>query len=385
MSSAQSCSLDPRESDENTSARKVCIVGAGPAGLAAAIFLAREDREVTVVDCARPPIDKTCGEGLMPDSIHALEQLGIKIPAGEGFAFDGIRFAGARSSVSASFPDGVGRGIRRTVLHGILVHEAVKRGVSIRWGAKHVRLTKDGVSTDGQDIAASLIVGADGQNSSVRRQAGLDRVRSEKRRYGFRRHYRIEAWSRYMELFWTPRAQIYVTPVAEDEVCVAVISRNPKLRLADVLSENLELQKRLAGAAPVSPETGALSVTRRLVNVQRGNVVLIGDASGSVDAITGEGMCLAFKQALVLIKALKAGDLAMYDLLHRRLMRRPRTMASLMLLLERNSQLQRRALAALERQPNVFESLLAIHVGAASFRHLWSPHLLDFGWGFLAA
>lgn len=163
--------------------RKVCVVGGGPAGLAAAIALKRENCHVTVVDCAIPPVDKTCGEGLMPDSIAALAELGIEIPAGIGFAFQGIRFADPWSSVFADFPNGIARGLRRTVLHKVLIQHATRLGISILWGAKHVRLREGRVSVDGRLIEAAIVVGADGQNSQIRRQAALDQIRRETRRY----------------------------------------------------------------------------------------------------------------------------------------------------------------------------------------------------------
>jgi menaquinone-9 beta-reductase len=368
-----------------SSYRKVCVVGAGPAGLAAAIALQRKTRVVTVLDCAIPPIDKACGEGLMPDSILALSVLGIEIPANAGFPFCGIRFADGHSSVLAEFPNGLGTGVRRTVLHELLIQHANSVGISVMWNAKHVRLTEGGVWVDERFLAADLIVGADGQNSQIRRQAGLHEVTREERRYGFRRHYRIAPWSSYVELHWGPRSQIYVTPVAEDEICIAVISRDSKLHLEQALSDFPELNERLRSAEPVSRELGALSVSRRLRRVQRNNVVLVGDASGSVDAITGEGICLGLKQARALAVAVECGNIRVYERLHRALMKRPRTMASLMLMLERNGRLQRRSLAGLARHPEVFESLLAVHVGASCFRHLCSWRLVDFGRALLAA
>jgi flavin-dependent dehydrogenase len=359
--------------------RKVCVVGGGPAGLAAAIALRRENCDVTVVDCAVPPIDKACGEGLMPDSMAALGELGIEIPADVGFAFRGIRFADARSSVFADFPAGIAKGLRRTALHELMIRHAVSQGVSIVWNAKHVRLAGGGISVDRQLIQAQLVVGADGQNSQIRRQAALHGVTREKRRYGFRRHYRITPWSSYMELHWGTNSQVYITPIAPDEICVVTISRDPKLRWEQVLCGFPDLNRRLRDIAPVSPEMGALSVSRSLQRVQRDNVALIGDASGSVDAITGEGMRLGFRQALALAAALRSGDIRQYQRLHTALMKRPQMIASLLLSLERNGQFQSRVLAGLARHPDIFESLLAIHVGASSFRNLCSWRLLDFG------
>jgi flavin-dependent dehydrogenase len=321
----------------------------------------------------------------MPDGISVLRRLGIEIPVGIGFNFRGIRFANSRSSVVADFPNGFARGLRRTILHPILVQQAEKLGVWTIWNAKHVSLTARGVSVNDDLIEAQLIIGADGQNSQIRRQAGLDRIKHETRRYGFRRHYRISPWSDYMELHWGQTSQVYVTPVAPDEICVASISRNAHQRLDDALRESPELNQRLKDAVALGPEVGALSVSRTLEAVRRNNVVLIGDASGSVDAITGEGMCLAFHQAIAIADAVERGHLEAYDRVHRNLMKRPRWMASLMLTLERNSGFQRRALAGLAQHPEIFKSLLAIHVGAAQFRDLWSLPLLNFGRTFLTA
>jgi menaquinone-9 beta-reductase len=369
----------------SNSFRNVCVIGGGPAGLAAAIALKNTGREVTVFDCAVPPVDKACGEGLMPDSIESLRQLGINVPAELGFPFRGIRFTNGCSSVASDFPNGTARGVRRTALHKLLIERATKAGVSLAWNAKHLEIADAGIRVDGRLTHADLIVGADGQNSIVRRQAGLDAVAHETRRYGFRRHYQLTPWSSYMELHWGPRSQVYVTPVAKDEVCVVAISRDSKLRLNEALTDFPELTRRLHDAEPVSAETGALSVSRRLRSVHQQNIVLIGDASGSVDAITGEGICVSTKQAKALAEAVERGDLRQYGRDHRKLMRRPHLMSLLMLTMEQRTNLQSRTLAALAENPALFQSLVAVHVGASEFHHLCSWRLLDFGRAFLAA
>ena len=105
-------------------------------------------------------------------------------------------------------------------------------------------------------------------------------------------------------------------------------------------------------------------MTRRFDAVARGSVALIGEASGSVDAITGEGMALAFQQAIALGEALAAGDLAPYQAAHRRIGRLAGGMARLMLAMDRRPWFRRRVLRAFAAEPLLFPRLLAIHVGA---------------------
>ena len=321
----------------------------------------------------------------MPDSISALRQLGIELPAALGFPFEGIRFSNGHSCVYASFSSGKGRGVRRTALHELLIQHAENERVSLVWGAKDVELHERGILLNGKLMLADFVIGADGQNSRVRRQAGLSAVTKERRRYGFRRHFRMAPWSPCVELHWGPNCQVYITPVAPDEVCVALISSDPGLRLNQALASFAELRERLAAATPVTSEMGAVTVSRSLSRVTTQSVALAGDASGSVDAITGQGMCLAFEQALALADALSHGCIETYDARHRELMKRPQRMASLLRTLARHRVLERRALAGLARCPEMFEALVGIHVGASPPSKLCSWGLLDFGVAFLAA
>jgi menaquinone-9 beta-reductase len=156
---------------------------------------------------------------------------------------------------------------------------------------------------------------------------------------------------------------MYVAGVADDEVMVAVLCHNPHVRVEEALESFPELRKRLGDAPRVTMERGGMSATRRLWVVTQGSVALVGDASGSVDAITGEGLGLAFRQASALAGALAAGNLDLYEAAHRRLMRRPTFMADLLMLLDGRPNLQYRALHYMARHPLVFRSLLALHVG----------------------
>jgi flavin-dependent dehydrogenase len=374
-----------RTEDLSNGMADVCIAGGGPAGLGAALALRRQGFEVTVVDCATPPIDKACGEGLMPDSLAALKRLGVKLDVNAGYPFRGIRFTDGTSTVTGDFPNGPGLGMRRTYLHEVLVRHAEAANVRLIWGAKNVALCDEGLSLQGERLRARLVVGADGEKSVIRNRAGLDGVKSERRRYGFRTHYRLAPWSEYIELHWGPRGQAYVTPVASNEICVAFVSRNSKLRLDAALTDFPVLRERLAGAERGSHEMGAMSISRRLKRVYKNGLALLGDASGSVDAITGAGMCLAFKQAEALACALRAGDLRQYAARHKEIGAKPRMMAALMLSMEWHGELQRRALASLAKRPQLFESLLRFHVGETPQAGLFWRQLLGFGLDFLTA
>ncbi len=342
----------------------ILVVGGGPAGLATAIAASRRGFRVTVADAGRPPIDKACGEGLMPEALEATGRLGLSIPSEESFSFRGVRFVGSGgTSATANFPRGFGAGVRRTTLHRILAEQAERAGVDLHWDDPVTGMEGEVVRTRSTAFHARWIVGADGGKSRVRAWAGLDDCSREARRFGFRRHHGIAPWTNHVEIYWGPAFQIYVTPVAPEEISVALLARDAHLRLDDALERFPELRARLAGAEQISNERGGITATRTLRAVYRGRVVLVGDASGSVDAITGEGLGIAFQQALALVEALQRADLREYAAAHRRIARRPAFMADFMLLMDRWPLLQTRALGVFARRPDIFARLLAMHVG----------------------
>jgi len=344
----------------------VFVVGGGPAGLAAAIAARQKGLSVIVADGSVPPIDKSCGEGMMPETLAVLESLGVKFDRGTGQSFRGITFIQNGVQVSADFPRGQGIGLRRPVLHERLVASAEECGVQFLWkttvtgiisgiGAGSVQLPE-------RNIRATWIVGADGQGSRVRRWVGLESARRVRQRYASRRHFRVKPWSSRMEIHWVGKTQAYVTPIGEEEVCVVVMAETAAPGLFKTeLHEMPALREKLAGASLSSRERGAVTAMRTLRHVQKNNVALLGDASGGVDAITGDGLRLAFRQALALADAMAANDLTQYQRAHRKLARRPMLMGNLMLWLGRNPRIRARVLRAMHDNPELFARLLATH------------------------
>ena len=363
---------------------RVLIIGAGPAGLAAAIAARKKGFNVTVADGAKPLIDKACGEGLLPDTVAALRQLGIGIQAGDGQSFQHIRFIDGTTFAESKFPGEGGIGVRRIVLHRKLVEHAEECGVELLRGAPVTRLFSDGAVVGTRLVEAKWIVGADGIHSRVRRWSGLDRGACREIRFAQRRHYRKNLCTNRVEIYWGRKVQAYVTPLANEETCVVLISRNSSMCFDEGLREFPTLAESLADAELSSVQRGAVTAMCKLKHVYRGNIALTGDASGSVDAITGEGLGLSFRQAIALADSLATGDLRKYQLAHRQLARRPEAMARLLLLLDRYKPLRWCVLREMAKDPEVFARMLTADVTETSstFRAATGAR---FGWRLITA
>src|ERR1700675_4041419 len=142
--------------------RDVFVIGGGPAGLAAAIAARKRGFRVTVAAGAQPPLDKTCGGGLMPDARAPLRELGMQVSASEGYALQGVRFLGTECQVAARFPAGCAIGMPRPALHEKLVEQAQACGIALLWKTPVNAICAEGVVAAGEVVAAKWIVGGEG-------------------------------------------------------------------------------------------------------------------------------------------------------------------------------------------------------------------------------
>ncbi len=363
----------------------VLVVGGGPAGLAAAIAARAKGFRVTLVDSRMPPLDKPCGEGLLPEAVEALRALGVDLGGARNFRFTGIRFSDAASNVSAEFGGATGHGIRRTVLHQLLVQRAEAVGVNLVWGA-HVK-DQDSVSAfvHGRRIFFRWLIAADGLNSAIRRRAGLDSFFGSRGRFAFRQHYALTPWTDLVEVRWGKSCQIIATPTGRAEICLALFTRSPSLRIAEALEQFPDLARRVAGARPTSSESGARTVLARARFVVRGNIALVGDAACSFDGIAGQGLNLAFQASQYLAEALAREDLRAYAAAHREITRTPVRITRLMLLMARYSWIREKTLRMFAAKPAFFSNMMSIHAGISEADAFGLHDLFGLGWRVLRA
>jgi flavin-dependent dehydrogenase len=363
----------------------VIVVGGGPTGLSTAIRARLAGLRVIVLERFQPPIDKACGEGLMPDAVARLREIGVELPPQEAFPFRGIRYFDGDVMAEGVFPKKGGLGARRLHLHEALVRRAEEVGVEVLWGQGARGLVPGGVETDNGILTAPWIAGADGLHSRVRQWAGLAKGDGPLRRFGVRRHYALAPWSDFVEVYWGPGCEAYVTPVGPGEIGVAMLWSGRKSRFDDLLGQIPQLAGKLAGASMTSKDRGAGPFHQRVRRVYEGNIALVGDASGYLDAITGEGLAMALHQSAALVEAMQVGDLARYAAAHRRIGRLPDFMTSVVLGFERRPALRRRVIKALAAEPALFSRLLGIHGRTLPPRQLGLDGALRLVWRLMAA
>ena len=290
----------------------VVIAGGGPAGLAAAIGCARRGFRAIVFERQPGVPDKACGEGLMPSGVRELGLLGVRIPPEQCAPFRGIRYLQEDETVlEARFRGEPGTGIRRVALEQALRARAIGCGARLDHAAV-LGFTPDGdrvhVQTSGGTLDARLLIAADGLNSALRRAAGLqaDPGRGPVR-FGLRRHFQLPPWTDFVEVHWAPGVEAYVTPVAPDAVNVALLRDRDAGESFEVLLERFpRLRERIGGAPFASELRGAGPLLQRVRGASSHRLALVGDAAGYVDAITGQGLSLAFRSAALLTQALPA-------------------------------------------------------------------------------
>jgi flavin-dependent dehydrogenase len=328
------------------------VAGGGPAGLATAILGARSGLEVVVVERRQGPVDKACGEGLMPHAVELLQCLGVQ-PAGKPFR--GITYLDGRHRVTGLFRGGTGRGVRRTVLHAGLLAAATAAGVRIEQGDVGA-VSQNAASVHCNGFHARYLAAADGLHSPIRAALGLAQASRGPRRWGIRRHLVMTPWSDCVEVYWSDDAEAYVTPVADDCVGVAILTSR-RGGFDEHLRALPALQERVCGQAD-GHDRAAGPLRQRVRSRTAGRVMLVGDAAGYVDALTGEGLGIAFGAAQLLVDCVTADRPEDYDRRWRRMSRRYRLLTATVLQASGMPVVRPRIVPAAARFPGVFRGVV---------------------------
>jgi flavin-dependent dehydrogenase len=367
------------------------IVGGGPAGLAVAILAALAGRHAVVVERGQGAVDKACGEGLMPPGVAWLRRMGVDLGSDAARPFRGIRYVDGAIVAEASFVEGPGLGIRRTELSSAMRRRAAALGVELRHGCEAgafaARADHVALETSQGELRARWLVGADGLHGRVRAACGFALRTGPRRRVGVRRHFRIAPWSDLVEVHWADDVEAYVTPVGPQSVGVAFLrSAAGRGDYAGLLARfpALEARLRSAAAAPETAPRGAGPFDIRVAPIARGRVLLVGDASGYVDAITGEGLSLAFASAAALVASTGGEDASAYPRAWARVRRQHVALTRLVLWIARHPALRRRVIHALSESPDAFRGFLALNTGAWGWGRAL-PGVGKLGWRLLTS
>ncbi len=388
----------------------VLVIGGGLAGSATALLLARARKSVIVVEKREFPRDKPCGEGLLPHGVEKLRALGFgpALDEAEAQPFVGIRYRCHGARADGDFSNGArGRGVRRRLLDDAVQKRAVAEGVRLERACARTfeldggraRVTLD----DGRVLLAKLLVGADGPRSKVRHALDLDGGAPRAGRYAVRQHFELARGMPLpdrVEVSALHGYELYLTPVQPGVIGIAALCERrvmqsgdgkPAARLRALLDGAPQAVKaRLAGSKPAGPAMacGPLRVKARQVHAE--HALLVGDAAGYVDAITGEGMSLALGTSRFAAKALldvldgrvsERQAFSRYARERAAIFRDHALLTHGLVFLARRPRLVRRAIGRLAHEPALFTRLLAVNDGRRSFFSLGPLDLLKLAIG----
>jgi geranylgeranyl reductase family protein len=367
----------------------VVVVGGSVAGSATAIHLARGGASVIVLDRASFPREKVCGEGLMPHGVAELARLGL----GDQLAafsqpFYGIAYHAGGATAIGRFPHGEGLGVRRLGLDRLLSEAARSEGVDVRSGVRVDAVRADAaaavIETSEGTLRARALVGADGLRSDVRARLGLAGRSDEPPRYGARFHVRLPE-SRpdrdVVDVYVTPRCELYLTPTGRAEANVAVLCGKSTSQtfggdllagLRRLVDDHEPVRDHLAGYEVISEAKLTGPLRQPTTGVVADRAVLVGDAAGFVDAITGEGMSISLVSARmaagVLLDGLRrdrlsAADLRPYQDQRAAFARDLFRMSELVVWWLQKPALARWVVGNLGRHPDTFSRMLGVNCG----------------------
>jgi flavin-dependent dehydrogenase len=326
----------------------VAIAGGGPAGAGLAIELGRRGIRVNLYEKARHPRLKACGEGLLPHGVAALGDL-AGLP--DAPRVRGLRFVAGDAATDADFPEGFGLVVRRDRFDAWLFERAAATpNVDARMGARY--------RPDGEHF----VVGADGRHSIFHRRLEVRRPR--RARVGLSSHViGLEGVGDRVEVFFHPDGELYVAPAGGGETLVAALFHQDRFRrdgITHLLHTIPAMRDRARHVEFTTPVLAASPLGLRLSRVIDDRLLLIGDAAGAPDPITGDGIAMAMASVKPAADAIESGGLAEYQRIRLTMGRNADRLGRLLLAVARA---QGRAAHVLLRKTSLVTALLDVALG----------------------
>lgn len=307
-----------------TSTVDVLVVGAGPAGSAAALTLARAGVRVRLVDRSSFPRDKLCGDTLNPGALAIVDRFGVGDAVRAcALPIAGMMVTGPGAAVSADYPDGLrGMSLTRRCLDHLLLNAAANAGVCVDTGIGVSEAVVESERVVGVRLAgprrevvrAPVVVAADGRGSRLAAGLTLSSYASAPRRWAFGAYFtNVTSMSPRGEMHVRRGSYIGVAPLPGGLTNVSVVLEGPRAMslhregqqaiVRRALAADSVLRDRFSGATQVSPVTvmGPLAVNARAAGCP--GLLLAGDAAGFVDPITGDGLRFALRGGELAAKA----------------------------------------------------------------------------------
>ena len=339
-----------------------CIIGGGPAGLATAIQSKLKGLNVCVFEPKLGVIDKACGEGLMPSAVKNLQEMGVYPDYSHDF--NGIRYIDQNGqSADGFFSQGPGKGVRRLALHKALLDRVTQLDIPLfNQSVSSYQEHKDYVQVE--HVQCKYVIAADGLHSPIRKQLQLQLPPKRRIRLGVRRHYEVQPWSNFVEVYWSEEAEAYVTPVSENQVGVAILFYKDRAPSGADKYEQLlplfpELQKRLSNSQYSSHIRGAGPFEQRVEKGVKGRFFLVGDAAGYLDPLTGEGIKLGLDGAKAVVECIVENRPQQYIVAHKKILRKYWIMTDGLLRLRQIPLLRKLMIPVLRRIPKLFSVIIS--------------------------